>query len=276
MPTPQTVPALSLENIDLHYGFIRALDAVSFHVYPGEAVALLGDNGAGKSTLLKVMSGVHRPTVGRIRVHGTEVTFHSPQDSANAGIEMVYQDLALVEALDASTNLMLGREILRRGPLGALGFLDRKRMRREAEREVEQLGVKIANMSRPVEMLSGGQRQGVALARSAVRVVGHERGILLLDEPTAALGYEQKVMVESLIKRLASQGIAVVVVTHDLQLAFSAAHRMVVLNRGKKVGDVMTSETTNDQIVGWITGAIPAQEGLSYAPTGAVTAQRKG
>ncbi len=269
-----TVPALSLEHIDLHYGFVKALDDVSFHVNPGEAVALLGDNGAGKSTLLKVMPGAHRPTQRTIRVHGNEVHFHSPKDSASAGIEMVYQDLALVDALDSATNLMLGREILRRGPLGALGFLDRKKMRSEAEREVEQLGVKIANMGRPVEMLSGGQRQGVALARSAVRVVGHKNGILLLDEPTAALGYEQKVMVENLIKRLSDQGLAVVVVTHDLHLAFAATHRMAVLNRGRKVADIKTVDTTNDEIVGWITGARPAQDGLSYASTSAIPAQR--
>lgn len=274
MSLPTSTSALALDHIDLHYGFVKALDDVSFRVEPGEAVALLGDNGAGKSTLLKVMSGAHRPTQGTIRVHGTEVHFHSPKDAANAGIEMVYQDLALVDALDSATNLMLGREILRRGPLGALGFLDRKRMRSEAEREVEQLGVKIANMGRPVEMLSGGQRQGVALARSAVRVVGHKNGILLLDEPTAALGYEQKVMVENLIKRLSGEGLAVVVVTHDLQLAFSATQRMAVLNRGRKVADIKTADTTTDQIVGWITGAQPAQEGLSYASTGVVAAQR--
>lgn len=262
MTTTTTAPALALEGIDLHYGYVKALDNVSFHVQPGEAVALLGDNGAGKSTLLKVMSGAHRPSAGTISVFGDEVHFHSPKDSAAAGIEMVYQDLALVEALDSSTNLMLGREIMRTGIMGALGFVDRKKMRREAEREVEQLGVKIANMGRPVEMLSGGQRQGVALARSAVRVVGHDRGILLLDEPTAALGYEQKRMVEALIKRLSSEGIAVVLVTHDLPLAFSAADRMVVLNRGRKVCDIAKSKTTNDQIVGWITGALPAQEGM--------------
>jgi ABC-type sugar transport system ATPase subunit len=173
---------------------------------------------------------------------------------------MVYQDLALVDALDASTNLMLGREILRKGPLGLLGFLDHAAMRKHAAVEVERLGVKIATMARPVEMLSGGQRQGVALARSAVRV--HENGILLLDEPTAALGYEQKVMVERLILRLVDSGIAVVLVTHDLPLAFATAHRMVVLNRGRKVCDVETTLTDKDKIIGSITGAIPAQENM--------------
>lgn len=274
MSLSSSTSALALDHIDLHYGFVKALDDVSFHVQPGEAVALLGDNGAGKSTLLKVMSGAHRPTQGTIRVHGKEVTLHSPKDASAEGIEMVYQDLALVDALDSATNLMLGREILRRGPLGWMGFLDRKRMRSEAEREVEQLGVKIANMGRPVEMLSGGQRQGVALARSAVRVVGHkDKGILLLDEPTAALGYEQKIMVQNLITRLSSEGLAVVVVTHDLHLAFAATDRMVVLNRGRKVADIRRDETDEEQIIGWITGARAAQDGLSYASTGVVQAQ---
>ncbi|MEY5057552.1 MAG: hypothetical protein RI987_356 [Actinomycetota bacterium] len=257
-----TTPALDLQGIELHYGYVKALDGINFKVNQGEAVALLGDNGAGKSTLLKLMSGVHRQTHGTIRVHGDEVNFHAPKDSANAGIEMVYQDLALVDALDSATNLLLGKEILRKGPLGWLGFVDRKKMIAEANSETELLGVKIANLTRPVEMLSGGQRQGVALARAAVRVNNKPNGILLLDEPTAALGYEQKVMVEGLIKRLAASGIAVVVVTHDLPLAFNATSRMVVLNRGRKVADVQTSETTYEKIVGYITGALPAQENM--------------
>lgn len=257
-----TTAALNLESIDLHYGYVKALDGVNFKVMPGESVALLGDNGAGKSTLLKVMSGAHRPTSGKITVHGDHLEFHSPRDSAAAGIEMVYQDLALVDAQDSATNLLLGREILRRGPLGWIGFIDRKKMVQEADAETDRLGVKIANLTRPVEMLSGGQRQGVALARAAVRVTGKANGILLLDEPTAALGYEQKVMVEKLIQRLSSEGIAVVLVTHDLPLAFNAAHRMVVLNRGRKVCDVQTSDTTYEQIVGYITGALPAQVGM--------------
>jgi len=254
--------ALSLEGIDLFYGYVRALNTVNLNVRPGECIALLGDNGAGKSTLLKVISGAHRPTNGVIKVHGREVEFHSPRDSANAGIEMVYQDLALVDAQDTATNLLLGREILRKGPLGWLGFLDRKAMKEEAKREVANLGVKIDTLTRPVEMLSGGQRQGVALARSAVRVSKQAEGILLLDEPTAALGYEQKVMVEQMIKRMAANNIAVVLVTHDLPLAFSAADRMVVLNRSRKVADIETSKTNNDEIVGWITGARPAMENM--------------
>lgn len=248
-------PALELCDVDLHYGFVRALDQVNFHVAAGEVVGLLGDNGAGKSTLLKVMSGAHRPSGGQIKVRGEERQFHAPSDSAAAGIQMVYQDLALVEAQDISTNLNIGRETLRRGPLGWLGFVDRKSMRVTSEAELDRLGVRTAPMTRPVEMLSGGQRQVVALARSAIRVAGAERGVLLLDEPTAALGYEQTRNVEALIRRMADDGIAIVLVTHDLPLCYTVADRMVILNRGRKVADVPVEGTDRDHVVGWITGS---------------------
>lgn len=250
-----TQPAFDLSKIDLHYGFVKALDGVDFHVEQGEVVALLGDNGAGKSTLMKVMSGAHRPTSGEIKVHGEEVVFHSPHDAAAAGVQMVYQDLALVDAQDIATNLSLGREPLRRGLLGMLGFVDRKAMREESDKELDLLGVRTAPMHRPVEMLSGGQRQVIAIARSAVRVQGNQQGILLLDEPTAALGYEQTRLVEGLIRTMSERGIAIVLVTHNLPLAFQVSDRMVVLNRGRKVADVRTAEAENDHIVGWITGS---------------------
>ncbi|WP_159499742.1 ATP-binding cassette domain-containing protein [Microbacterium sp. 18062] len=263
--TEKTTPALDLSDISLHYGFVRALDGVDLHAHPGEIVALLGDNGAGKSTLLKVMSGAHRATMGTIRVHGEAVSFHTPSDAAAHGIQMVYQDLALVDAFDIATNITLGEEPVVRGPFGWLGWLDRKRMRRDAEQELATLGVTTAPMTRPVEMLSGGQRQVVALARSAVRVTGEEErgGILLLDEPTAALGYQQTRQVEDLIARLAARGIAVIIVTHDLPLCFAVADRIVILNRGRKVADVRTRDTDNDSVVGWITGSKPSQ----FAPT---------
>jgi ABC-type sugar transport system ATPase subunit len=255
-------PALDLAGIDLHYGFVKALHDIDFNVATGEVVALLGDNGAGKSTLLKLMSGTIRPTEGVIRRSGREVHFHSPSDAAAAGVQMVYQDLALVDPLDIATNLCIGREIVRKGPLGLLGVLDRGAMRREAVSELESLGVKIANMNRPVEMLSGGQRQVVALARSAVRVSTAHQGVLLLDEPTAALGYEQTQQVRDLIGRLAAREIGIVLVTHNLGLAFDVADRIVVLNRGQKVADVAVNETEMDAVVGWITGARPAQPDL--------------
>jgi simple sugar transport system ATP-binding protein len=253
--TTTLAPALQLSAIDLHYGFVRALDQIDFEVGQGEVVALLGDNGAGKSTLLKVMSGAHRPTTGTLRVHGEETVLHAPSAATAVGIEMVYQDLALVDAQDIATNLNIGREIIRKGPLGWLGFVDHKAQRRRSEAELDQLGVRTAAMTRPVEMLSGGQRQVVALARSATRVSGERKGVLLLDEPTAALGYEQTQQVQSLIRRMAEQGIAIVLVTHDLPLAMAVSDRIVVLNRGRKVADVATGQTENDHLVGWITGA---------------------
>jgi len=250
--------ALELSGIDMHYGFVRALDSIDFSVGQGEVVGLLGDNGAGKSTLLKVMSGAHRPTGGTIRVHGEETTFHAPSAATHAGIQMVYQDLALVDAQDIATNLNIGREILRKGPLGWLGFVDHKAQRKRSEAELDKLGVRTAAMTRPVEMLSGGQRQVVALARSATRVTGDRNGVLLLDEPTAALGYEQTQQVQALIRRMAEQGIAIVLVTHNLPLAMDVSDRIVVLNRGRKVADLPTADTDNDQLVGWITGARPS------------------
>ena len=256
---PTATPALQLTGIDMHYGYVRALAGIDFHVMPGEVVGLLGDNGAGKSTLLKVMSGAHRPSAGTLEVYGKRIEFHDPSDAAAAGIQMVYQDLALVDAQDIAINLNIGREILRRGPLGWLGFVDRKAMRRRSETELDRLGVRTAPMTRPVEMLSGGQRQVVALARSAIRVSGEARGVLLLDEPTAALGYEQTKLVEALIRRMAGQGIAIVLVTHNLPLCYEVADRVVVLNRGGKVADVRLADTEPDHIVGWITGARPSQ-----------------
>lgn len=253
MSEQTTTPAYELTDISVHYGYARALERVSVHVQPGEVVALLGDNGAGKSTLLKVMSGAHRPTLGRLRVYGEEVDFHSPADASAAGIQMVYQDLALVEAMDISSNLSLGREKLKPGLLGRLGFLDRRAMRRESQAELDSLALRTAPVTRPVEMLSGGQRQVVAIARSAARL--GDRGILLMDEPTAALGHEQTELVEGLIKTLAARGISIVIVTHNLPLAFSVSDRTVVLNRGQKVADALTAEVDKDQVVSWITGA---------------------
>jgi ABC-type sugar transport system ATPase subunit len=249
---------LELRGIDMHYGYVRALDSIDIQVGQGEVLGLLGDNGAGKSTLLKVMSGVHQPTSGEILVHGEPVVFHSPADSTHAGIQMVYQDLALVDAQDIATNLNLGREILRKGPLGWLGFVDRKAQRERSTAELDKLGVRTAAVTRPVEMLSGGQRQVVALARGATRLSGEHRGILLLDEPTAALGYEQTQQVQALIRRLADDGVACILVTHNLPLAMDVCDRIAVLNRGRKVADVPVAETGNDQLVGWITGARPS------------------
>ncbi|MDQ7909026.1 ATP-binding cassette domain-containing protein [Phytohabitans sp. ZYX-F-186] len=254
-----TAPALRLRQISKRYGATTALDRVDLEVYPGEVLGLVGDNGAGKSTLLQVASGAHRPTAGELCVQGRPVAFGSPRAAAAAGIHMVYQDLALVPTQDVGTNLYLGDEPLRGGPLRYLGVLDKRRMRREADQALARLGVRLGPTSRPVELLSAGQRQVVALARAAVRVMAAGHGVLLLDEPTAALGPEQSRQVRQLITRLAGQGVAVVVVTHDLPLCFAVTHRVAVLHRGRKVADLPTAETDLDAVVGWITGARPHQ-----------------
>ena len=255
-------PALELNEIDVHYGFVKALHGVEFHVLPGEVVGLVGDNGAGKSTLLKVSSGVISPTEGTIRRSGERLRFSSPSDAVAAGVQMVYQDLALVDSLDVTTNMCLGREIVRRGPLGLLGVLDRRAMRREAASELTALGATVRHLGRPVEMLSRGQQQLIALARAAVRVSDAHDGVLLLDEPTASLGYEQTRRVAALIRRLADRGLAIVLVTHDLPLCLNVAQRIVVLSRGRKVADVAVADTDQEALVSWITGARPAQIGL--------------
>jgi ABC-type sugar transport system ATPase subunit len=256
------VPALELSGIDVHYGFVRALHGVEFHVLPGEVVGLVGDNGAGKSTLLKVSSGAILPTEGTIRRSGERPRFSSPSDAAAAGVQMVYQDLALVDSLDVTTNMCLGREVVRRGPLGLLGVLDRRTMRREAVSELTALGATVRHLGRPVEMLSRGQQQLIALARAAMRVRDAHDGVLLLDEPTASLGYEQTRRVGALIRRLADRGLAIVLVTHDLSLCFNVAQRIVVLSRGRKVADVAVADTDQEGVVSWITGSRPAQPEL--------------
>lgn len=245
--------ALQSRALTVALGQRTVLHGLDLDIAAGRWTCVVGPNGAGKSTLLKVMSGAHRPTTGKIEVNGTEYNFHKPKDAADAGVQMVYQDLALVDPQDIAHNLTLGREFIRKGPLGLLGFLDIKEMRREAQKELDLLGVRTVNMTRPVEMLSGGQRQVVAIARSAVRV--GSGGVLLLDEPTAALGYEQTRLVEDLILKMRDRGIGIVLVTHNLPLCFEVADRIVVLNRGRKVADVPKAETNNDEVVGWITGA---------------------
>ncbi|MCW5719966.1 MAG: sugar ABC transporter ATP-binding protein [Devosia sp.] len=255
MTQPSNGAALRLSGISKHYGYIKALDAVDFHVHPGEVVALLGDNGAGKSTLLKVMSGAHEASSGEIAVNGKTVHRYDPRIASELGVEMVYQDLALVDTLDISTNLQLGKEPLLPFPLNLLGLVDFRKMHQITETQLERLGVRTAPAERPVEMLSGGQRQVTAISRAAVRLFERGKGTILMDEPTAALGYEQTQMVQGLIRRMAEDGFAIVLVTHNLPLCFAVSDRIVVLNRGRKVADVPRGEADHSRVVAWITGA---------------------
>ncbi len=248
---------LELRDVEVRFGAITALTGINFHVEPGEIVALVGDNGAGKSTLLSIMSGARRPTAGTIVRDGDVVEFHNPRMAAMHGVQMVYQDLALIPAADVATNMFLSREIMKKGPLGWLGVLDKKEMRREAGRQLDTLGVTtLASVQNPVEMLSGGQRQSVALARAALALADAPAGgILLLDEPTAALGYRQSRSVENFIRRVADEGVGVVLVTHDLPLCFEVADRVSVLYHGKLVAELLARDTDPDEVVGWITGS---------------------
>ena len=253
-------PLLELSGISKRFGAVRALEDVGFDVYPGEVVALVGDNGAGKSTLIKVISGIHKPDAGAIRWQGREVSMDSPNDAAKLGIATVYQDLALCDNLDVVANLFLGHELTTRGgplgPIGAkgtLGVMDEVTMERRAVEVLRRLSVKIPSVRTQVAALSGGQRQSVAVARS---VMGDNK-VVLLDEPTAALGMAQTHEVLELIKQLRSQGLGVVVISHNLANVFMVADRITVLRLGRWVGTYDAATTSREQLVAYMTGAVP-------------------
>jgi ABC-type sugar transport system ATPase subunit len=215
-------------------------------VNPGEIVALVGDNGAGKSTLVKIVAGVHQPTSGEIVLEGEPVRLHGPSDARRHGIEVVYQDLALANGQPVYMNMFLGREIVR----GPLRTLDRRRMAAETQRLLDELEIRIDSPRATIRDLSGGQRQGVAIARA---VQWAER-LVLMDEPTAALGVQETRRVEEIILRLRERGRAIVIVSHSLDQVFRISDRICVLRRGKQVGIRNTSETNGDEIVSLITG----------------------
>ncbi len=240
-----------LEISDLYrdFGGVRALAGVDLTVDAGEAVGLLGDNGAGKSTLLKLVAGNLRPTAGAIRLAGQKQRFRRATDARAAGIEVVYQDLALCPNLTATENLFLGREALR--GVGPFRVLDRAAMRHRAHTLLDELG----SDARPDDLvanLSGGQRQAVAIARTRLA----DARIVLFDEPTAAISVKQVAEVLALIRRLKERGVAVLLVSHRMPDVFSTCDRLVVLRRGEKVADLETASTTPEEITGLITGAI--------------------
>lgn len=249
-----TGPVLQTRGLSKSFGAIQALDSVDLEVHEGEVVALVGDNGAGKSTLVKCVSGVHTPTSGTILLDGVELNLGGPGDARMLGIETVYQDLALVEELDVAGNFFLGKEEFKAGALGRFfGILDLASMRAQAETAIRDLHVRIPDVRQPVERMSGGQRQGVAIGRS----VFWGRRLLILDEPTAALGVDQSEEVLSIIERLVeSTQLAVLLISHNMQDVLRVAHRTVVLRQGRKTADLVTKNTTSQEIVGHITGAL--------------------
>jgi D-xylose transport system ATP-binding protein len=239
------VPALELRGIAKSFGSVRALERVDFAAYAGEVHAIVGDNGAGKSTTVKIVTGLHRGDEGSIHVAGEELDLdHDAADSHGRGIAVVYQDLALVECLDISTNMALGN-LPRR-----FGMLDRRRMDREAAQVLRDLQVRVGDVRTPVGLLSGGQRQVVAIAR-AVRM---DTPIVLLDEPTAALGVQESARVGQILDGMRAAGKAVICISHDLDFVFRHADRITVLRLGRTVGTREVARTDRAEIVAMITG----------------------
>jgi simple sugar transport system ATP-binding protein len=249
-------PLLEARGLVKTFGRVHALRGANFAAYPGEVVALIGDNGAGKSTLIKSLSGAIQPDGGEILVEGEPVTLASPDAAMRMGIETVYQDLALADDLEASANLYLGREILKSGPLRLFGVLDRGRMRRQAAAAFKDLGIELQDVRAPIESLSGGQRQSVAVARSVVWA----SKVILLDEPTAALGVVQRQHVLDVIRRVRDRGVSVVYISHNMPEVLEVADRIEVLRLGVRVARFRASEATLEQLVGAMTGALRQEE----------------
>jgi fructose transport system ATP-binding protein len=246
-------PILSARGLHKSYGNVTAIDGADFDLYPGEILAVIGDNGAGKSSMIKALSGATIPDSGTISLDGEEVHFKSPLEARRAGIETVYQDLAVAPALDIATNLFLGREKRRAGPLGSvLRMIDHKGMREEADKQMKSLQIGIRSMSQAVETLSGGQRQGVAVARAAAWA----NKLVIMDEPTAALGVKESGQVLELIKRVRDNGLPVILISHNMPHVFEIADRIHIHRLGKRVAVVDPKEHSMHEVVGIMTGAV--------------------
>jgi simple sugar transport system ATP-binding protein len=253
--TEAAAPLLEARGIGKSYGAVTALTDVNFEVRSGEVVGLVGDNGAGKSTLLKILCGAVQPSSGQLVVDGTPVTFHSPKDSRERGIEVVYQDLALASELSVTENVFLGRERRKGGLLGRLGVIDRRGMAGEAERTLNSLGIELADVTSRCGLLSGGQRQAVAVARSVM----WGSKVLLLDEPTAALAVMEAEKIGTLVREVVKHGVGVVLVSHNMPQVHELCDRIVVLLRGRVVAELRRGEVTIPDIVMWITGGALVQ-----------------
>lgn len=260
MAVAARTPLLEMRGISKAFGAVQALTDVNFDVYAAEVVALVGDNGAGKSTLIKAISGIYPIDTGTILWEGNEVTVRGPHDAAALGIATVYQDLALCNNLDVVANLYLGRES---GPWGGpLGIMDEVAMERRSIEVLRRLSVNIPSVRTVIAEMSGGQRQAVAVARSVL----WENKVVLLDEPTAALGVAQTKEVLDLVKRLREEGHGVVIISHNLADVFEVADRVTVLRLGRYVGTYDARTVDRERIVGLMTGAVPGEE-ESRGPT---------
>ncbi|MDO6447139.1 ATP-binding cassette domain-containing protein [Colwellia sp. 1_MG-2023] len=248
-------PALELQSIKKSFGGVHALKNVTFKINKGEVVGLLGDNGAGKSTLVKCISGIHAPDEGEVKVNGEAVTITSPEEARAVGIETVFQDLAMIPEFNIVQNLFLNREIKHKNPiLRWLGWLDTKAMMKRAKKSLNRLNTRIPSYDEQIHNLSGGQRQAIAIARA----VNWGADIVIMDEPTAALGVEQSAQVNELIKVISSQGVAVLLISHNMQHVKETCDRAVVLYQGHSVADVAVADVTKEDLVALITGATTA------------------
>jgi len=253
-PTPIRTPVIEARGLIKTFGSVVGLDGADFDLYPGEVLAVIGDNGAGKSTLIKCLSGAMVPDAGEILVEGTKVHFRRPQDAREAGIETVYQSLAVAPALDIASNLFLGREIRRPGPLGSvLRMLDHGAMQRRAREQLQHLGIgTIQSITQAVETLSGGQRQAVAVARAAA--FGSK--VIILDEPTASLGVKESGQVLKLIRDLRERGLPVILISHNMPHVFEVADRIHIQRLGRRIAIVTPSSHSPSDAVAIMTGAL--------------------
>jgi ABC-type sugar transport system ATPase subunit len=246
------VVVLELKEISKSFGAVNALTGVNLTVHSGEVVALAGDNGAGKSTLVKIITGVHAPTNGSMKINGKEVHFSSPKEAAIAGVAAVYQDLSLCDNLSAAANLMLGQEPRRRGWRGWLGMIDTGAMHDKARTALTALGIRtLASTETLVSFLSGGQRQAIAIVRASLE----EANIIVLDEPTAALGVRERDLVYSLIEKLKASGYGIVLISHSVPEILRLADRVSVLRLGRIATTLVGQEMEGDAIVSAITGS---------------------
>jgi len=244
-------PVLEIQQLTKHYGGVKALTDAHFRLMPGEHAAIVGDNGAGKSTFVRLITGAEQPHSGALLLDGQKVSFASPLDARDQGIETVYQTLALAEDLDVPANIFLGREITRLN-LGPLSILNHKAMRAQSASMLATTGVKIQDMSESLRGMSGGQRQCVAIARAA----GFAKKLIILDEPTAALGVQETARVEEIIQGLKQRGIPLIIISHNLRQVFDLVDRIWVFRQGRIICSRLTCETSPQEIVGLITGAI--------------------
>jgi simple sugar transport system ATP-binding protein len=249
-------PVLEARDVVKSFGRVQALRGANFSVYPKEVVALVGDNGAGKSTLVKTLVGVHPPDSGQILFDGQPVDINTPHDSRALGIETVFQDLALAAEIDPAANMFLGRELVRPGLLGKLGFLDKPAMRRRSDDAFKDLGVRIQDTTAPVANMSGGQRQGIAICRA----VTWASKVVFMDEPTAALGVVQTRNVLEQIRRVREHGLSVVLISHNMPEVFEVADRIEVLRLGQRVARLRPADVTMEDIVSAMTGALTFHE----------------